>query len=478
MSTILYKDKSNKLPIKYTLAISVLLLVINLLAFYLIYSTYKNYESISFVQIDSPVSVSKPNDSLPGFDGERPNKAFSANQDFTDSISGIRLKYPSDWQVSLINGAVLVKKDACASSGGLIYPFYYTASDTTPKKIGEEFSSLIANLPGVRGNLIFGDFSESNNTATSLVSGKICNQQIRGQVETVIEGGLAKIHLFWGNPDKFDNLKLAWQDVFSSFSRPDSVNYLEVVGENFQVGLPNNWNLEEISDGLNLRDNNSRILFRLFNEEGIFDTTATLDSIVNDFTSQISLASEDDADEQEESASEDENSGLFEVLRGQVVSGQALDRSFDGKSWEVYWRILDFESNGKAMRALITASRIKGQTDVLLSWRDTLRDGWGANSKSLELIERTLQAINDNGAVSPPFVVPVPGSSFIESLTAALQIRSLEDKNNWRSFIVDLEKVRSESLNSVLWVPISGRRTNGTYSISLPDNSKETIRPR
>lgn len=477
MSTILYKDKSNKLPLKYTLTISLLILAINLLAFYLIYSTYKNYESISFVQIDSPVSVSKPNDSLPGFDGERPNKAFSANQDFTDSISGLRLKYPSDWQVSLINGVVLVKKDACASSGGLIYPFYYTSSDTTPKKIGEEFSSLIANLPGVRGDLAFGDFSESNNTATSLVSGKICNQQVRGQIESVIEGGLAKIHLFWGNSSEFDNLKLSWQDVFSSFSKPDSVNYLKVGGENFQAGLPNNWNLEEVSSGLNLSDNNSHILFRLFNEEGVFDTTATLDSIVNDFTAQISLISED-ADEQEESTEEDEDSGLFEVLRGQVVSEQALDRSFDRKSWEVYWRILDFESNGKAMRALITASRIKGQADVLLSWRDTLRNNWGANSKSLELIERTLQAINDNGVASPPFVVPVPGSSFVESLTAALQIRSLEDKNNWRSFILDLEKASSESLNSGLWVPISGRRIDGTYSISLPDNSKETIRPR
>lgn len=478
MSTILYKDKSNKLPLKYTLTISLLILAINLLAFYLIYSTYKNYESISFVQIDSPVSVSKPNDSLPGFDGERPNKAFSANQDFTDSISGLRLKYPSDWQVSLINGVVLVKKDACASSGGLIYPFYYTSSDTTPKKIGEEFSSLIANLPGVRGDLAFGDFSESNNTATSLVSGKICNQQVRGQVETVIEGGLAKIHLFWGNSSEFDNLKLSWQDVFSSFSRPDSVNYLEVVGENFQVGLPNNWNLEEISDGLNLRDNNSRILFRLFNEEGIFDTTATLDSIVNDFTSQISLASEDDADEQEESTEEDKNTALFEVLRGQVVSEQALDRSFNRKNWEIYWRILDFESNGKAMRALITVWRIEGQSDVLLSWRDTLRNSWGTDSKLLELIERTLQIVNEDDVLSPPFIVPVPGSSFIESLTAALQIRSLEEKNGWRSFILGLEKVKSESLSGVLWLPIAGRRTDGTYSISLPDNSKETIRPR
>lgn len=476
MSTILYKDKSNRILPKYIIIISLALLTINLLAFYLIYSTYNNREVVSFVQIDQPDSTSNSDNSLPSFDGERPNKAFTVNREFSDSITGIKFKYPADWQVSLINGVILVKKDTCASNGGLIYPFYYTSSETAPQKIGEEFSNLVANLPGVRGNLVFGDFSESNNTATGLVSGKICNQEIRGQIESVIGGGIAQIRMFWGAPNEFDNLKLAWQDVFSSFAKPNSVNYLKISGENFQAGLPNNWDFDELGDGLNLSSDDSYILFRLFKEGGVFDTTATLDAIVNDFTAQISLVSDDVGEEGFEN-DEGENQALFEVLRGQIVSEQVLDRDFEGKKWEIYWRILDFESSGKAKRALITASRVKEGVDVLVSWRDTLRSDWGANSRMLESIERTLISVGENDTLSAPFVVPVAGSSFTESLTSALQIDLLEKKNSWKSFILGIEKATSQSLNSSLWLPISGKQASGSYSIILPDNSKESLRP-
>ncbi len=461
MSTILYKDKVKKIsPINLTL-LGILVLGINLLAFYLFYSTYSQQEQLIQVKLEESLEFSDPSSDLSEFRGEKPDKAFSATQELTDSFSGAQVKYPLGWQALFSNGTALIKKDNCGSSGALIYPAF-VSSNITAQKIGEDFSVLLSNLPGLRENLTFGDFSQGNNIATGLVAGKICNQQIRGQIESLIDNGLAQVRFFWGNPDEFDSLKLSWRDVFNSFSVSGNTQYLRVGGENFQVGLPDEWSMLEVVDGLDLEDDNRRIIFRLLKEDDPIDTSTSLDVVADNYIARLSLI--------------EDNEDGFEISGSQVVSEQSVQYNLNGKDWDIYWRILDFESSGIAKRAVLTIARPKDTLEVVLSWRDALRSNWGQASKELELIERTLHIKEGSELISGlPFVVPVAGSSFIESLTASLQIKLLEDRNNLNPLLLATEQIYSKALSVDVWVSRAQRLGNRSYSIILPDGSSEII---
>lgn len=467
MVTQIYKEKLIKISPRFWIIALILLLAINAAAAYLYFSTYSKVEDVSSIELSGAGLTSGGSSQLPGdFDANnRPSKAFNANNTYRDIISGITIRYPQNWQVKTLNNLILIKEDACGTRGALLYPALYRSTDITPEQLSQEFIKVLNNLPGIKNKLQFGEQFLSGTSATSLISGEICSKNIQGQLEAIVSGDQAQVRLFWGPPQDFDNLRLAWNDVFTSFSPNTSAQYLEIQGENFEAGLPDDWDLEEQEDGLNITTGDKRVTFRSITSEDDFS------DIVDNFMELISVDDEDEGDVDDEE--------LFEISDLETISEKSLDMKILGLDWQVYIRIFDFTSQGKKLRSQIVTARPKDTGEVLLSMRQSLESNWVADTSELMSIEESLRIKPDSAsprkALRLPLVSPITGNNFAESIETSLEIKVLEETLKLDSLILGYARVRSNDLNKEFWAPLSQRQADGTFKRTLSNGQEEEL---
>lgn len=467
MGTEVYKENFVKIPKTFWIILIVLLVVINATSIYIYYRTYSESEDASKIGLSNQNLDTGETGVLPGEfdDTNRPTKAFVANETYRDIVSGVTIKYPAQWQISSTGNLILIKKDACGSSGAIYYPALYRSTDITPKVLSETFINLLKKLPAVKNKLQFGQFFLSETSAINLVSGQMCSKDISGQIESIIEGDLAQVRFFWGPKEEFDNLRLAWNDVYLSFSANSSGQFLEIQGEEFEAGLADGWSLTEKKDGLDLTGKDKMVTFRVINSED------SLSVIADNFIKKISKDDEDEGDIDKEE--------LFEISERDIISERTFESNINNIKQEIYLSIFDFVSEIKKMRAQITAIRPKGTQDIIISMRQSLESEWVKSTPELMSIEKSLRIKpnkdNQLKIISLPFVSSISGSSFIENYLSELEFILLEEDIKFESMILGYVRVKSNILNKEFWAPISQRQPDGNFLRTLSDGTEEEL---
>lgn len=353
-----------------------------------------------------------------------PSAVFSA-EDFALSETrswGFTVNKPKAWDINVSSGVILIKNDDCGSVGAIIYPVRPLDSTLSAQLLAEKFIAVFNNQLTTGNKIILGDvFNQPTKHMVGLMAGKLCQNDIVGNVESIIEGNQAMIKLSWAPKEQYETLKANLETSTNSFQIVQSGQRLSLRGDVLRIGVPQDAVVEEQEQSIVARGDQFKVVATVIPSLAANEPQTLIDLFL-----QLQ-----------------KDSGL--ALRDLSITEQAVVAlELEQIKWQIGIREVTFTQDDKIFRAQSIVGINDQQADqALLIWKEASDDNWQKRQADLSFIEATVEVSKTK---EKPEIVKLPirsiqvGAQALEQLKFSAELKQAQQQL-WQDLILAYREI-------------------------------------